>query len=133
MSTPSPDLPEVARPSFDEVYRAELSHVLWLVRRLGVPERLAEDAAQEVFVVVHQRLPEYAPQDRLRGWLGAIARNVAARLRTRKSFAMEVPHAAPVVADEGLDALDVLEEIASAEEVALVLDEVEPDLRWLFI
>ena len=77
MSTESHCPPDVARPSFDQVYRAELSYVLWLVRRLGVPERLAEDAAQGgLRGWSYQRLPEYEPRDRLQGWLGAIARNV---------------------------------------------------------
>jgi DNA-directed RNA polymerase specialized sigma24 family protein len=80
MSGDSQATPE-KRPSFDEVYRSELSWVWHFLLRLGVPDRMVDDAAQDVFLVVLRRLPEYEPRDRLRGWLGAIAWKVAARIR----------------------------------------------------
>jgi RNA polymerase sigma-70 factor, ECF subfamily len=47
------------------------------VRRLGVPPAFIDDAAQEVFVVAHRKLPEWQPVGSLRAWLFGITRRVA--------------------------------------------------------
>ncbi len=54
------------------------------LRRLGVPEALVEDAAQDVFLVIHRRLPEFEGRSSLRTWVFGIVLRVAARQR-RKS------------------------------------------------
>jgi RNA polymerase sigma-70 factor (ECF subfamily) len=125
--------PQPARPSFREVYAGNVDHVWRTLRRLGVHEAWCDDATQEVFVVVHRRLPEYEPRDRLRGWLGAIAANVAAKYRHREGR-METIDPDKVlddVPDSGT--FDMDGEHASAEEVCRVLQDVDPELRIVFI
>ncbi|MCY1056557.1 sigma-70 family RNA polymerase sigma factor [Nannocystis sp. SCPEA4] len=73
--------PAWSTAEFAEVYRAHFEFVWTQLRRLGVDESSLEDAAQEVFVVVHRRLDEFAGRAALRTWLFAIARRVAFRFR----------------------------------------------------
>ncbi|PKN48753.1 MAG: RNA polymerase sigma factor, partial [Deltaproteobacteria bacterium HGW-Deltaproteobacteria-20] len=44
---------------FRELYDANLPFVWRSLRRLGVSEAEAADAAQEVFLVIHRKLPEF--------------------------------------------------------------------------
>ena len=67
------------RPTFAELYAQGADYVFRTLRRMGVPEADCPDGTQEVFVVVHRRLSEYEPRERLFGWLAAIAANIAAR------------------------------------------------------
>lgn len=58
-------------PSFDEVYRSELSYVLHSLRRLGVSDAELEDVAHDVFVTIHRHLGEFDPSRPLRPWVFA--------------------------------------------------------------
>jgi len=51
--------------TFEEVYRAHVAFVWRSLRRLGIREEDAADAAQEVFIVVHRKLPEFAGRSKL--------------------------------------------------------------------
>jgi RNA polymerase sigma-70 factor (ECF subfamily) len=73
----------MAPPSFAEVYAQGADYVFRTLRRMGVTEADCPDAMQEVFVVVHRRLPGYEPRQRLFGWLAAITANIAAQHRDR--------------------------------------------------
>lgn len=69
-----------AAPSFHAIY-SEFFRAMWrTLRRLGVEHAQLDDAAQDVFVVVHRRLPEFDGRS-LRGWLYAIAVRVASDYR----------------------------------------------------
>jgi RNA polymerase sigma-70 factor (ECF subfamily) len=65
-----------ARPTFDTVYQAWAPFVWRNARRLGVPFGAVEDVMQEVFLVVHRRLPEFEERTSVRAWLSAILINV---------------------------------------------------------
>lgn len=68
--------------AFESVYRRNVGYVFRLLRRFGVLPAELEDAAQEVFMVVHRRLPEFDPtRGTVKTWLFAIARGVAANRR----------------------------------------------------
>jgi len=62
---------------FDE----HASFVWRVLERLGVASSESEDALQEVFVIVAQKLPEYEERGAMRAWLFTIARQVASRAR----------------------------------------------------
>jgi RNA polymerase sigma-70 factor (ECF subfamily) len=70
-------------PAFAEVYESCAKLVWRNLRRLGVPEAALEDAAQDVFLVVHRRLPEFEGRSSLRTWIFGIVLRVAARHRRR--------------------------------------------------
>lgn len=62
---------------FDALYEAHFDFVWRSLRRLGVPAGLAEDAAQDAFVVVHRRLADLRVDASAKAWLFAIALRVA--------------------------------------------------------
>jgi RNA polymerase sigma-70 factor (ECF subfamily) len=53
------------------------------LRRLGVSEADMDDMLQEVFVVVHQKLPEYQEVGRVRSWLYSISRRMVQAQRRK--------------------------------------------------
>ena len=44
---------------FEAIYRQHIDFVWRTLRLCGVPPAMLEDAAHEVFIVVHRKLPEY--------------------------------------------------------------------------
>lgn len=70
-----------AVPEFDALYRQWFRFTWSVLRRLGVPQAAIEDAAQEVWVIVHRRLDALESPRAMRSWLFQIARRVAARHR----------------------------------------------------
>jgi RNA polymerase sigma-70 factor (ECF subfamily) len=76
--------PAVLRPTFAEVYDGHFRAVWLALRRFGVWERDLEDAAHDVFLVVHRRLGDFDPTRPVRPWLLGIASRVASEFR-RKS------------------------------------------------
>lgn len=77
----------VVRPvlSFDEVYERHFRFVWRVLRAFGVGPSAVEDAAQDVFVVVHRRLAEFEGRSDIRTWLFQIARWVATSERRKAS------------------------------------------------
>jgi RNA polymerase sigma-70 factor (ECF subfamily) len=73
---PSVTFPAIFHECFPLVWR--------LLRTLGVYEPWLDDAAQEVFVIVYQKLPEFDGRVRITTWVHAIAYRVAANVRRRQ-------------------------------------------------
>ena len=87
---------------FRAVYDAGFRHAWHTLRRLGVAERDLEDAAHEVFVVVHRHLATLDARRPVKPWLTGIAWRVASderrRARHRREalgVPVEAPHPAP--------------------------------------
>ncbi len=68
---------------FTSVYDEHFAFVWRSLRRLGVPDRALDDAAQDVFIVVHRRLAEFEGRSSIKSWLFGIARRVAHDHRRR--------------------------------------------------
>ena len=121
-------------PSLKELYEAEFSFVWRNLRRLGVREMDLRDAAQDVFVVVHRRLPEFEGRSSIRWWLYCVVKRVASQAR-RTRRRREIPD--PQDADEiegSLSAPDESAERAEAFELfASLLDELDEDQRDVVI
>jgi len=86
VSPPRVDKPGTAHTgdasrSFDALYEAHFEFVWRTLRRFGVPASVAEDAAQDAFVVLHRRLSELRPDASAKGYLFSIARRVASDYR----------------------------------------------------
>ncbi|MCA9708811.1 MAG: sigma-70 family RNA polymerase sigma factor, partial [Myxococcales bacterium] len=62
------------RLAFRPVYREHHRFVWRCLRRLGLSPDDADDAMQDVFVVVYRRLPTYESRAPIEGWLFQIAR-----------------------------------------------------------
>jgi RNA polymerase sigma-70 factor (ECF subfamily) len=65
-----------ATPAFDDVYEAHFAFVWRNVLNRGVPASAVDDVVQEVFVVVHRKLPGFEGRSSLRTWLAGIVRRV---------------------------------------------------------
>jgi RNA polymerase sigma-70 factor (ECF subfamily) len=84
---------------FTTVYDQQFAFVWRSLRRLGVPDRLLDDAAQDVFIVVHRRLGEFEGRASIKSWLFAIARRVAHDHRRRVGRKERTEELPDVIAD----------------------------------
>jgi RNA polymerase sigma-70 factor, ECF subfamily len=108
---------ETAAPDFDAVYAEYFPFVWRCLRGLGVPDPGLDDAAQDVFVVVHRQLPAFRASSTVRTWLYGIVRNVASnqrRARSRKG------HAEPLDERLASRAPDPAERAQAAQAAAFV-------------
>src|SRR5690606_27987965 len=78
-------LPELGQPVDEDVFRRIYEeNVRWVwhaLRRFSVPEKDVMDAVQNVFLVVHRKLPEFEGRSLLRTWILQIVRRVASDYR----------------------------------------------------
>ncbi len=120
-------------PSVGEIFVEHAPFVLRSLRRLGVNPADVEDAAQDVFVVVHRNLARYDAASPLRGWLFGITTRVASDYRRRAHVRREqVTDALP---DGGAPA-EQAERLERAEARALLdraLDRLDDRQREVFI
>ncbi len=84
-------IPEPARDDFRAIFRAHAPFVWRVLRRLGVAESDVEDVAQEAFLVVHRRLPEFEGRSQLSTWIYGICVRVASDHRRRAHVRREQP------------------------------------------
>jgi RNA polymerase sigma-70 factor (ECF subfamily) len=66
---------------FRALYAAQFRFVWRCLGALGVAPAGLDDAAQEVFLVVHRRLPEFRGDSNVRTWLYEIVRKVASNAK----------------------------------------------------
>ena len=81
-----------AAPTFDRIYAEGFPFVFRVLRSLGVAPVRLEDAAQDVFTVVHRRLGDFEGRSSVRTWLFGIAQRVASdyrRAERRKPSGLE--------------------------------------------
>jgi RNA polymerase sigma-70 factor, ECF subfamily len=72
---------EDVRLSFEELYEQYFRFAWRALRHLGVPPASLEDAAQELWMVVHRRLGSFEQRSGPRTWLFGIALNIARNQR----------------------------------------------------
>lgn len=70
-----PSEPE-PRPAFRALYDEHFAYVWRAVANRGVPPAAMDDVVQEVFLVVHRKLPEFEGRSTVRTWLAGIVRRV---------------------------------------------------------
>ncbi len=89
---------------FEGVYRRNVGFVFRSLKRFGVQPAEVEDAAQEVFMIVHRRLPEFdATRGTARSWIFAIVRGVASNRRRSHERRLRVVPTAPSTSDGRTD------------------------------
>jgi RNA polymerase sigma-70 factor (ECF subfamily) len=126
-------------PTFARLYEDYFDFVWCSARRLGVPDAALDDAAQEVFVIVHRRLEEFEGRSSVKTWLFGIVRNVSRE--ARRSIRRKSPHDAQgALADPDLltaSADERPDRIAerSAENRVLheLLDRLDDEKREVFV
>ena len=124
---------------FAEVYRDNFAFVWRSARALGVGPAALDDVAQEIFVIVHRSLPEFAGRSKLRTWISGIVLNVVRH--HRRSLARKSPHelSREEPADPALlhaAGRDPHEAAELAEETRLlqrILDDLDDDKREVLV
>ncbi|WP_437965591.1 sigma-70 family RNA polymerase sigma factor [Sorangium sp. So ce260] len=111
---------------FDFIWRS--------LRGLGVPVGSADDAAQHVFLIAHQKLGEIAP-GRERSFLFGTALGVAANARRAGARRRELcdDDAMAIAADEAPNPEQLMEMKQARALLDEVLDAMEEDLRVVFV
>jgi RNA polymerase sigma-70 factor (ECF subfamily) len=123
-----------ARPALAAIFREQIGFVWRSLRSFGLPEDDLEDAAQEVFMVVHKRLGSWDGH-KLREWLFSIAQRVASnhrkRIHVRRVHAEKVERSgAPPLSDASASSLEARETLRQLEGALAELDE---DKRTVFV
>jgi RNA polymerase sigma-70 factor (ECF subfamily) len=144
-----PPLTAALQPDFAALYDQHFDFAWRNLRRLGVCEPQLSDAAQDVFLVVHRRLPEFSartprgasePRAALRSWVYSIvvrvARGYRRGSRRKPTEALEDPGQVPDAsgmepersAQQGealRQLLGLLDQLDDAKREAFVLAELE--------
>ena len=129
--------PAGSRPDEARLRRLFDAHFSWVwrfLRRLGVPEPQADDAAQQTFCVLAERLPELEP-GKEKSFLAGTALRVASNYRRSARRRREVLDAQSL--EFAVDARDDPEQAAERRsELALLdraLDQLPGELRAAFV
>ena len=131
---------DVGVTRFDEVYDAYFTFVWRSVRRLGVLESAVDDAVQEIFVVVHRRLPDFEGRSALKTWIYGIVLRVVRdhRRALRRKPGHLGGHLATQEANDVADAADRQPEACAARSEAVatlhaILDQLDDDKREVLV
>lgn len=120
--------------SLEQIYDAHFQFVWRVLRRLGVAAQDVRDAVQDVFVVVHRKLPEFRGEAKVTTWLFAICMRVASDRRRAAHVRREVPtegELEPVRTDDAALELE-LERREAAMVLEQILDEMPLEQRAVF-
>jgi RNA polymerase sigma-70 factor (ECF subfamily) len=72
-----------AVPSFEQIFVDDAPYIWRALRRLGVRPDDVEDVCQEVFMIVHRRLPSFEGRSAVRTWIYGICIRAVADYRKR--------------------------------------------------
>jgi RNA polymerase sigma-70 factor (ECF subfamily) len=115
---------------FRAFYAAHFAFVWRCLGLLGVAASGLDDAAQEVFVAAHRRLPDFRGESSHRTWLYGIVRNNARRSQLRKAnhdaLKGDEPSAQP-------DAYDRVKAREAVDALRAFLSNLEEKKRDLFV
>jgi RNA polymerase sigma-70 factor (ECF subfamily) len=116
---------------FEAIYGEHFRGVWRTLRRLGVADAQLDDAAQDVFVVVHRRLGDFDGRS-LRGWLYAIAVRVASDYR-REAERRQVVPLGEAIADASPGPGRVSEVNEAVRLLHTLLAQLDIDKRTVFV
>jgi RNA polymerase sigma-70 factor (ECF subfamily) len=129
-----PDTVAAEGLEFDDVYRTYFPFVWRSAKRLGGHEAALDDIVQDVFVIVHRRLGDFAGRSALRTWLFGITLRVVRdhrRSTARKSPEGSVEPDSLLAA--GFDPDQALEKAEAVRLFYSVLNELTDQRRELFV
>lgn len=119
--------------SFDALYRELFAFVWRILRSLGVPAASLDDAAQDVFLVVHRQLNGFEQRASPRTWIFAIASNVASNYRRREQRKGGLLPIEPTVASQHPDPEGELRRAQAWEFLSQFLETLDESKRAVFI
>lgn len=129
----SPNQDTTGHRSFDDIYETHFDFVWRNLRRLGVEESAVDDAAHDVFLVVHRQLSRFdgcSP----RSWLFAIAQRVALHYRRALARRRTEPFTEAELRDERSGCPEESQEQREAcELVQQILDQLSDERRVVIV
>lgn len=121
------------RVEFRDVYEQHFAFVWRSLRRLGVAPAQLDDAAQDVFLVVHRRLADFEGRSAVRTWVFGITLRVAKDYR-RSSMRRRTE---PLDDDRAADSSEAPEALTEAARAAALvhrlLEHLDDDRRAVFV
>jgi RNA polymerase sigma-70 factor, ECF subfamily len=122
---------------FEEIYARHFDFAWRCLRGLGVREESLEDAAQDVFVVVHRRLGDFRGDSSLPTWIFGIVRRVAhnhrrSAQRKGQSERLDDPHR-PELPSSAPGPAERLQDAQAAEFVREFLTTLDDKKREVFV
>lgn len=133
-SEEAPERVTVPDPAtFEQVYADHFPFVWRCLRALGVRAAALDDAAQDVFVIVHRQLPLFEGRSTLRTWLFGITRNVASNHRRTHARKGDKECAEEDFAANGPGPHDVAQDRQAAAFIQSFLRGLDERKRELFI
>jgi len=118
--------------SLELVYRQHFRAVWRLLRRLGVPAAQLDDAAQDVFLIVHRKLASLDPHASVRSWVFGIAVRVASEYRRRAAYRRTDPFE-DTVADDAPGPIRERELQEAVELLHALLGELDEPKRTVYV
>src|SRR5687767_7730931 len=104
--------------TFEELYHQHFEFVWRTLRHLGVRVADLPDVAQEVFIIVHRRLPDFEGRAKATSWLFRICMNAARNQRRRAHVRREALDPAPIES-AAMPALNPTSRLEETEDLAL--------------
>jgi len=129
----------VVRPvlSFDDVYERHFRFVWRVLRASGLPPSMVEDAAQDVFVVVHRRLAEFEGRSDIRTWLFRIASWVVTserrKLKAKRAHETDADESVSEVRDKAAGPFELLARSEAVRKLERILGRMDPEKRMAFL
>jgi len=118
---------------FDTIYEDHVDVVWRTLRRLGVAPASLDDAVQDVFLVVHRRLPDFDARSSIKTWLFGIALRVA---RDHRRLACRKGGNAPLeaaMADAAPGPAEHLEHVEALRRLDATLAHLDDQKRAVFV
>jgi len=126
-------VPELARSySFTEIFREHARYLCRALLGLGVRPGDVDDVCQEVFLIVHRRLPEFDGRA-VRSWLYAICLRVASEYRRSARVRREVSVAELPESKAPGGQLEAVFAGELGERLLTTLDRLDDDKREAFV
>lgn len=123
-------------PDFESIYQQYFRFVWNSARRLGIGIDSIEDVVQEVFIVIHHKLPTLENPDALRSWIYGIVRRTSSTHRRKHKTAPEplsLLGAADQPGDRGPGPLAQAERRAQVELLSEILSRMKESKREVFM
>ncbi len=120
---------------FREVHDSCIDFVCRYATHRGVPAVMLDDVVQEVFIVVHNRLPTFEGRSALKTWVGGIARLVISdqlRKRQNQSLGEELPEGDSLCSHD-LDPAELTARSEAARQLDSLLAKMSEPQREAFI
>jgi len=130
---PSFSVPSFSVPSFNDAYEQHFDLVWCGLRSLGVREAQLDDAAQDVFLVVHRRLGDFEGRSTLKTWIYGIVVRVAKDYRRREHRKGGLSPMDFEVADIGPGPEEHVDEAQSRRALRMLLEMLDEDKREVFV